>query len=61
MRLVRVAIVIFWLPVMISAACSRLFREVPAAFWFAWNDMCIEQDEMRRTWRANSFNPEDWK
>ncbi|WP_179293663.1 hypothetical protein [Mesorhizobium sp. WSM3882] len=46
---------------MISAACSRLFREVPAAFWFAWNDMCIEQDEMRRTWRANSFNPEDWK
>ncbi|RUV99350.1 MULTISPECIES: hypothetical protein [unclassified Mesorhizobium] len=61
MSLVRVAIVIFWLPVMFSAACRRLFREVPAAFWFAWNDMRIEQDEMRRTWRANSFNPEDRK
>ena len=61
MSWVRLAIVILWLPVMIFAFVSTLLREVRRACWYAWNDMRIEHDAMRHTWRANRFNPEDWK
>jgi hypothetical protein len=57
----RAAIVILWLPVVIIAFFDRLLREVRSAFWFAWNDVRIEHDEMRQRWRSNQFNPEDWK
>lgn len=61
MSLVRLAIIVLWLPVVLYAFIARLWRESRAACWFAWNDVRIEHDEMRKRWRNNQFNPEDWK
>ncbi len=61
MSWVRLAIVVVWLPLTIFVFFARLRREVRSALWFAWNDMRIEQDAMRRTWRVNRFNPEDFE
>ncbi len=61
MSKMRVAIIILWLPVVLIAFFGTLLREVRSAFWFAWNEVRIEHDEMRKRWRINEFNPEDWK
>lgn len=58
--MVRLGIIILWLPVMIYAFVARLVAETRLALWHAWNDCRIEHDEMRRRWRINRFNAEDW-
>ena len=50
-----------WRPVIVIAFVGTLLREGRAACWYAWNEVRIEHDEMRRYWRNNQFNPEDWK
>ena len=58
---VRLTIIILWPPVVLYAFISTLLREGRAACWYAWNEVCIEHDAMRDAWRANRFNPEDFK
>ncbi|MER9829207.1 hypothetical protein NKJ51_12570 [Mesorhizobium sp. M0134] len=59
--MVRLVIVVLYVPVLVYAFVARLISEVRSAFWFAWNEVRIEHSEMRRCWRSNRFNPEDWK
>jgi hypothetical protein len=61
MSKVRALIVFLYMPVIITAFIVRLQREIRSAFWFAWNDVRIEHDDMRRWWRDNQLFPEDWK
>lgn len=58
--MVRILIIILWLPVMVWAFIARLLSEVRSAFWFAWNDVRIEHDAMRARWQKKHFDPEDW-
>ena len=59
--MVRIVIVPVWLPILAYAFVARLISEIRSGLWFAWNDVRFEHSEMRKAWRLNSFNPEDWK
>lgn len=59
--MVRFVIIAIWLPILAYAFFARLSREIRSGLWFAWTDIRIEHSEMRKAWRLNSFNPEDWK
>nr|DAH84821.1 MAG TPA: hypothetical protein [Caudoviricetes sp.] len=59
--MVRIVIAAVWLPVLIYAFTARLISEIGSGLWFAWSDVRFEHSEMRRAWRSNSFNQEDWK
>lgn len=59
--MVRLVIVVVYVPVLIYAFTARLLSECRSALWFAWNDCQIEHSEMRRCWRSKRFNFEDWK
>lgn len=59
--MVRLVIVVVYVPVLIYAFTARLLSECRSGLWFAWNEVRIEHSEMRHRWRANRFNPEDWK
>lgn len=58
--MVRVVIAVMWLPVMIWTVTARLLSEIRSAVWFAWMDCREEHAAMRRAWRSNRFDPEDW-
>ena len=53
--MVRAFILIIYVPVCAYAFAARLFTEITSALWFAWNDVRIEHDAMRRSWRLNQF------
>lgn len=59
--MVRLVIVAVWLPILAYAFVARLISEIRVGLWFAWNDVRINRSEMRKAWRSNSFDQEDWK
>lgn len=59
--MVRLLIIVLWLPIMIYAVVARLISGFRSAVWFAWNDCRIEHDAMRRSWRLNRLNTEDFE
>ncbi|MCO5144596.1 MAG: hypothetical protein M9895_00305 [Aquamicrobium sp.] len=59
--MVRALIIILYVPVCVYAFCARLASEVRSALWFAWNDVRIEHDAMRRSWRTNQFTKDDFE
>ncbi|WP_379069193.1 hypothetical protein ACHMW4_04295 [Mesorhizobium sp. UC22_110] len=59
--MVRLLIIVLYLPIMIYAIAARLVTGTRSALWFAWNDCRIEHDAMRRSWRLNRLKTEDFE
>lgn len=57
--MVRFVIALLWLPVLAYAFAARICSEIKSGLWFAWNDVCSENDALIERWRRNSFFPED--
>lgn len=42
------------------AFVSTFWREVKLAPWYAWNEVRVEFDVIKRAWRSKSINEKDW-
>lgn len=59
--MVRILIIVIYLPICIYAFSARLIYEIRSALWFAWSDVKIEHDDMRKAWIAKKFSKEDFQ
>lgn len=56
---VRLFLIIFTPPFMVAVFVLELWSEVKRAPWYAWNECRIQFTQIRRAWRAKSFNIEE--